>query len=99
MWKETPTLPPTRPPAVPHPLNEDEFGSILDRLEAIQRIIHENEELRNLLSTREAETKELRARNAEMEEMLRKFAPLLVNAGNALEMVAKREKPPTRIFT
>jgi hypothetical protein len=59
----------------------------------------ENGELRNLLSHREAETKELRVRNAEKEEMLRQFAPMLVNAGTTMEMVAKNEKPPTKIFT
>ena len=99
MWKESPAPQTNRPLTIAKPLNEDEFRSILYRLEAIQQMIHENGELRNLLSNREAETKELRARNAEMEEMLRKFAPILVSAGNAMDMVARNEKPPTKIFT
>lgn len=99
MWKENPAPERTRPPAIAKPINEDEFRSILDRLEATRNMLHENGELRNLLSHRETETRELRVRNEEMEEMLRKFAPILVNAGNAMEMAAKNEKPPTKIFT
>jgi hypothetical protein len=99
MWKETPAPERTRPPAIAKPINEDEFSSILDRLEATRSMLHENGELRNLLSHREAEKKELRVCIEEKEEMLRKLAPMLVNAGTAMEMVAKNEKPPTKIFT
>ena len=99
MWKENPAPERTRPPAILKPIDEDEFRSILDRLEATRDMLHENGELRNLLSHREAEKKELRVRIEEMEEMLRQFGPMLVNAGTAMELVAKNEKPKMKIFT
>jgi hypothetical protein len=34
-----------------------------------------------------------------MEDMIRKFAPLLVNAGTEMGLAAKHEKPPMKIFT
>jgi hypothetical protein len=102
MWKENWGPEQTRttaPAATAKPITEDEMRTILDRLEATGDIFRENWELRNLLSTREAETKELRTRNAEMEELIRKFAPLLVNAGTEMGLAAKHEKPPMKIFT
>jgi hypothetical protein len=65
----------------------------------IHDMIRENGELRNLVSQRDAETKQLRIRNTEMEEMLRKFGTILVDAGTAMELAAKNEKPPTKVFT
>src|SRR5277367_2952007 len=104
MWRETSAPERTRitPPALAAPattISEDEMCTILDRLEATRDIFRENWELRNLLSQREAETEELRTRNAEIEEMMRKFAPLLVNAGTAMGLTAKNEKPTTKIFS
>lgn len=99
MWKENPAPERSRPPAIARQITEDEFNSILDRLEQIQDMIRENGEMRDLLSHREAQTRELRVRNAEMEEMLRKFGPILVDAGTAIELAAKNEKPTMKIFT
>jgi hypothetical protein len=99
MWKENPAPERSRPPAIAKQINEDEFCAILDRLEPIHDMIRENGELRNLVSQRDAETKQLRIRNTEMEEMLRKFGTILVDAGTAMELAAKNEKPPTKVFT
>ena len=88
MWKETTAPEQTRntaPAATARSINEDELRTILERLEATRDIFREN--------------LELRTRNLEMEEMMRKFAPLLVNAGTAMGLAAKNEKPETKIFT
>src|SRR5271156_6798517 len=102
MWKETTAPEQTRntaPAATARSINEDELRTILERLEATRDIFRENLELRNLLSQCEVETRELRTRTLEMEEMMLKFAPLLVNAGTAMGLAAKKEKPETKIFT
>jgi hypothetical protein len=51
--------------------------------------------LREVLSRRESETRELRLRNAELEEIVRKFAPMLLDAATAMGLAAKNEKPDT----
>jgi hypothetical protein len=48
------------------------------------------------LSRRETETREMRSRNAELEEIVRKFAPMLMDAANAMGSAAKIEKPDTQ---
>jgi hypothetical protein len=65
----------------------------LDRLDAARDIFRQNRELREVLSRREAETQALRSRNAELEEILRKFAPMLLNVATTMGLVAKNEKP------
>ena len=82
--------PPPQPP--PKPVTEDELRAILDRLESTRDIFRENQELRNVLFRREAETQALRARNAELEEILRKFAPMLLNMATTMGLAAKNEK-------
>jgi hypothetical protein len=37
----------------------------------------------------------LRSRNAELEEIVRKFAPLLLDAATTMGLAAKNEKPDT----
>ena len=94
MWKETSATetPKTTAPATPKPVTEDELHEILDRLGAARHLFRENRELREVLSRRETETRELRKRNAELEEMLRKFAPILLNVGTTMGLAAKNEK-------
>ena len=78
------------------PINEDEFRAILDRLEATREIFRENRELRGVLSRRESEAQALRTRNAELEEIMRKFAPVLLSAATTMGLVAKNETQGTR---
>jgi hypothetical protein len=94
MWKETPAPEAPKTTALTasaKPINEDELRTILDRLEATRDIFRENRELRGVLSRREAETQVLRTRNAELEEILRKFAPMLLNAATTMGLAAKNE--------
>ncbi len=74
------------------PVTEDELHAIFERLDAARDIFRQNRELREVLSRRETETRELQSRNAELEEILRKFAPLL-DAATSMGLVAKDERP------
>jgi hypothetical protein len=95
MWKETAaTEPPkTTSPASAQPVTENELRTILDRLADSRDIFRLNRELREVLSRRETETRELRRRNAELEEIVRKFAPMLLNVATTMGLVARNEKP------
>jgi hypothetical protein len=98
MWKETTaTEPPktTAPGGAAQPVTEDELRAILDRLDGARDIFRQNRELRQVLSRRETETRELRSRNAELEEIVQKFAPMLLDAATAMGLAAKNEKPDT----
>jgi hypothetical protein len=98
MWKETAATEPLRtaaPATAGQPVTEDELRDILDRLAAARDIFRQNRELREVLSRRETETRELRSRNAELEEIVRKFAPLLLDAATTMGLAAKNEKPDT----
>jgi DNA-binding NtrC family response regulator len=99
MWKETPAPEAPKTTALTasaKPINEDELRTILDRLEATRDIFRENRELRGVLSRRETETQALRSRNAELEEIMRKFAPVLLNAATTMGLAAKNEVPGAR---
>jgi hypothetical protein len=90
MWKDTAEPPkPTAPAATAKPVTEDELRAILDRLEATRDIFRENRELRSVLSRREGETQALRTRNNELEEIMRQFAPTLLNMAATMGVVAK----------
>jgi hypothetical protein len=95
MWKETAaTEPPkTTSPASAQPVTENELRTILDRLADARDIFRLNRELREVLSRRETETRELRSRNAELEEIMRKFAPMLLNVATTMGLAARNEKP------
>ncbi len=95
MWKETAaTEPPkTNVPAAAQPVTETELRTILDRLDAARDIFRLNRELREVLSRRETETQALRSRNAELEEIMRNFAPMLLNVATTMGLAAKNEKP------
>jgi hypothetical protein len=98
MWKETAaTEPPktTAPAATAKPVTEDELRAILDRLDAARDIFRQNRELREVLYRRETETQALRSRNAELEEVMRNFAPMLLNVATTMGLAAKNEKPDT----
>lgn len=94
MWKETAaTEPPkTTAPASAQPVTENELCTILDRLDAAREIFRLNRELREVLSRRETETQALRSRNAELEEIMRKVAPMLLNVATTMGLAAKNEK-------
>jgi hypothetical protein len=96
MWKDTAaTEAPTnnvQTAATVKPVTEDELRGILDRLEATREIFRQNRELRGVLSRREAETQTLRTRNAELEDIMRKFAPMLLNVATTMGLAAKNEK-------
>ena len=99
MWKDSAVSEPpkaTAPAVTSKPVTEDELRTILDRLESTRDIFRENRELRDVLSRREAETQSLRTRNAELEEIMRKFAPMLLNAATTMGLAAKNEMPGAR---
>ena len=88
MWEEaTATEPPKTDTA--KPVTEDELGAILDRLDAARDIFRQNRELREVLSRRETETQALRSRNAELQEIMRKFAPTLSHVATTICIVAR----------
>jgi len=95
MWKEVAATEPqtTAPDAVAQPVTEEELRAIFDRLDVARNIFSQNRELREVLSRREPETRELRSRNAELEEMLRNFAPMLLDVATTMGLAAKDEKP------
>jgi hypothetical protein len=96
MWKDTTATEPPKtiaPAATPKPVTEDELHALLDRLEAARDVFRENRELREVLSRREGETQVLRRRNAELEEIMREFAPMLLKVATTMGLAAKNEKP------
>jgi len=81
--------------ATAKPVTEDEWIAILDRLAALQHIFRENRELREVLFRREGESQKLRSRNAELEEIMRKLAPMLLSVATTMGLAAKNENPDT----
>ena len=99
MWKDSAVSEPPKatPPAVSaKPVTEDELRAILDRLESTRDIFRENRELRDVLSRRESETQALRHRNAELGDIMRKFAPMLLNVATTMGLAAKTEMRDAR---
>ena len=92
MWKEANA---TEPPktATAKPVTEDELRAIFDRLDAARDIFRENREIREILSRRETETRKLRSRNAELEEIMRKYAPMVMDVATTMGLAAKYEEP------
>jgi len=97
MWKELAATGPlkTADPAAAKPVTEEELAAIFDRLDTARDIFRQNRDLREALSRLETETRKLRIRNAELEEILRKFAPVLVDAATTMGLAAKNEEPDT----
>jgi hypothetical protein len=99
MWKDTTATEPPKPIAQTFnakAITEDELQAIVERLDATREIFRQMRELREVLSRRDAETRALNSRNAELEEMVRKFAPILLNAATAMGLAARNERADTR---
>jgi DNA repair ATPase RecN len=88
MWKEATATEPAKT-ATAKPVTEDELRAIFDRLDAVRDISRQNRELREVLSRLETETQALRSRNAELEEIMRKFAPTLSHVATTMCIVAR----------
>jgi hypothetical protein len=97
MWKELSATGPlkTSDPAAGQPVTEEELTAIFDRLDTARDIFRQNREIREILSRREAETRKLQSRNAELEDILRKFAPMMLDAATTMGLAAKDEEPDT----
>jgi hypothetical protein len=97
MWKETAATGPlkTTDPAAAQPVTEEELAAIFERLDTARDIFRQNRELREVLSRREIETRKLQSRNAELEEILRKSAPILLDVATTMGLVAKNEESDT----
>ena len=95
MWKETTATEPPRTTAqdAQKPVTEEELRAIFERLDTARDIFRQNRELREALSHRDTETRELRSRNAELEEILRKYAPMLLDVATTMGLTAKNEEP------
>ena len=100
MWKDTSPVELAKPGsaqiATSKPVTEDEMRGILERLETTRDVFRENRELRSVLSRRDAETKELRTRNSELEDIMRKTAPMLLNVATTMGLAAKTEVRDSR---
>jgi hypothetical protein len=99
MWKDSAVSEPpkaTAPAVTSKPVTEDELRTIMDRLESTRDIFRENRELRDVLSRRESESQVLRHRNAELEDIMRKFAPMLLNVATTMGLAAKTEMRDSR---
>jgi len=97
MWKELAATGPlkTADPAAAQPVTEEELAAIFDRLDTARDIFRQNRDLREALSRLETETRKLRNRNAELEEILRKYAPMLLDVATTMGLAAKNEEPDT----
>jgi hypothetical protein len=94
MWKQTPANDPLRTtgPAASEPVTEEELNAIFERLDSARDIFRQNRELRAILSRRDTETRELRSRNTELEEVIRSFAPMLMDVATTMGLAAKDEE-------
>ena len=97
MWKELAATGPlkTTDPAASQPVTEEELAAIFDRLDTARDIFRQNREIREVLSRRETENRKLQSRNAELEEIFRKFAPMLLDVATNMGLAAKNEEPET----
>ena len=97
-WKETAAseLPKTTPPVPSHNRSRKRNCARYWTGWRTRDIFRQNRELKEVLFRRETETRELRNRNAELEELVRKFAPMLMDAATAMGSAAKNEKPDTQ---
>src|ERR1700678_121636 len=93
MWKQTPATDPR--PAATEPVTEEELSALFERLDTARDIFRQNRELRASLSRRDTETRELRSRNAELEQVLQKYSPMLMDVATTMGLAAKNEEPDT----
>ena len=97
MWKELAATGPlkTTDPAAAQPVTEEELASIFDRLDTARDIFRQNREIREILSRRETEIRKLQSRNAELEDILREYAPMLLDVATTMGLAAKNEELDT----
>jgi hypothetical protein len=97
MWKQTPATDPLRTTGQPatDPVTEEELSAIFERLDAARDIFRQNRELRATLSRRDTETRELRSRNTELEELIRNYSPMLMDVATTMGLAAKDKEPET----
>src|ERR1700744_4095249 len=95
MWKQTPANEPRRitNPGAAEPVTEEELSAIFERLDAARDIFRQNRDLRATLAPRDSETRELRSRNTELEEVIRKYSPMLMDVATTMGLAAKEEGP------
>ena len=97
MWKELAATGPlkTTDPAASQPVTEEELAAIFDRLDTARDIFRQNREIREILSRRETEIRKLQSRNAELEDILREYAPRLLDVATTMGLAAKNEELDT----
>ena len=97
MWKELAATGPlkTTDPAGAQPVTEEELAAIFDRLDTARDIFRQNREIREILSRRETEIRKLQSRNAELEDILREYAPMLLDVATTMGLAAKNEELDT----
>jgi hypothetical protein len=97
MWKERAATGPlsTTDTAAAQPVTEEELAGIFERLDAARDVFRQNREIREALSLRKTENQALRNRNAELEEILRRFAPTLLDAAKTMGLAVRDEQPDT----
>jgi hypothetical protein len=93
MWKQSPATDPR--PAAAEPVTEEELSALFERLDTARDIFRQNRELRATLARRDTETRELRSRNTELEEVIRKYSPMLMDVATTMGLAAKDEEPET----
>jgi hypothetical protein len=74
----------TTDPAAAQPVTEEELAAIFDRLDTARDIFRQNREIREILSRGETEIRKLQSRNAELEDILREFAPMLLHVATTM---------------
>jgi hypothetical protein len=97
MWKELAATGPlkTTDSGAAQPVTEEELAAIFDRLDTARDIFRQNREIRESLSRRETEIRKLQSRNAELEDILREFAPMLLDVATTMGLAANNEEPAT----
>ena len=97
MWKELAATGPlkTTDQAAAQPVTEEELAAIFDRLDTARDIFRQNREIREILSRRETEIRKLQSRNAELEDILREYAPMLLDVATTMGLAAKNEELDT----
>jgi hypothetical protein len=75
------------------PVKEQEYLELVHRLDATLDVFRQFRELREVLSRQEDESRALHSRIAELEGIMRQFAPILLNAATTIELAAKNERP------
>jgi hypothetical protein len=78
------------------PVTEEEWHTMMFRLDSTRDIFRQNREMREVLSRREADNRALQTRNHELEEVIRKFAPMLMDVATKMGLAARDQSVSTR---